>query len=96
MNILGRNASATVKDKVDELIQLYSNGQISQMRTAENLILNLINPDKRTLKAAIKRYNKSIEKFKQHEPLNKRLLEKSTIKMKPTQINEYLLDVLFY
>ena len=90
LNILGRNASANVKDKVDELIQLYSNGQISQMRTAENLIFNLINPDKRTLNAAIKRYNKSIEKIKQHEPLKQRLSKKST------QINEYLLDVLFF
>ena len=77
LNILGRNASAAVKDKVDELIQLYSNGQISQMRTAENLILKLINPDKRTLQAGIKQYGKTIEKFKQMEPLKQRLLKKT-------------------
>ena len=43
LTALGRNALASAKDKVDKIVNLYGDGKISQKRTAEKIILKLIN-----------------------------------------------------
>ena len=78
LNTISRNASKNVRDRVVDIINLYKEGKISQMQTAENILLKLLSGDGRTQKAGIQQYNKTIVKFKQQEPLKQRLEAKST------------------
>jgi len=78
LNTISRDASNNVRDRVVDIINLYKEGKISQMQTAENILLKLLSGDGRTQKAGIQQYNKTIEKFKQQEPLKQRLEAKST------------------
>ena len=78
LNTISRGASNNVRDRVVDIINLYKEGKISQMQTAENILLKLLSGDGRTQKAGIQQYNKTIVKFKQQEPLKQRLEAKST------------------
>ena len=50
LNTLGRNARADAVEKVKEVIKLYSESKVSQLSTAENMILDLLyNYKKKTL-----------------------------------------------
>ena len=50
LNTLGRNARADAVEKVNEVIKLYSESKVSQISTAENMILDLLyNYKKKTL-----------------------------------------------
>ena len=42
LSTLGRNARGETQEKVEEVIKLYSESKISQITTAENMILDLI------------------------------------------------------
>ena len=42
LNTLGRNARGDTEDKVNEVINLYREGKIPQVQTAENIIIDLI------------------------------------------------------
>ena len=63
---LGRNARGDAEDKVNEVINLYREGKIPQIQTAENIIIYLIYnmKNKRQQKSTTKRYDKLIEKHK--------------------------------
>ena len=79
---LGRNARGDAEDKVNEVINLYREGKIPQVQTAENIMIDLTYnmKNKRQQKSTTKRYDKLIEKHKTKEPLNKRLTQAKTIK----------------
>ena len=42
LNTLGRNARDETETKIKEVIKLYSEGRISQITTAENIIVDLL------------------------------------------------------
>ena len=69
LNTLGRNARGDAVEKVNEVIKLYSENKIKQIRTAGNLITDLIynmtNKKKQT--SITKRYDKLVEKHKTKE-----------------------------
>ena len=71
---LGRKAKGDITPEVAKVIELYNLGKISQVQTAENMILTLLNAKtERKLKSAIRKYNKLIGKHETQEPLNVRL-----------------------
>ena len=90
LSTLGRIARGDAEAKVNEVITLYREGKISQISTAENIIIDLIYnmKNKRQQKTTTKRYDKLIAKHKMKEPLNKRLTQ-STIK-------PFIIDVILY
>ena len=53
LNTLGRNARGDAVEKVSEVIKLYRDAKVSQISTAENMILELIYNGK-------KKHNKNI------------------------------------
>jgi hypothetical protein len=75
LTTLGRIARGDAEAQVNEVITLYREGKISQIQTAENIIVDLIYnmKNKRQQKTTTKRYDKLIAKHKTKEPLNKRL-----------------------
>jgi len=58
LTYLGSNAKGDIKDKVNNLIKLYSEGKITQIQTAENIILKLTSTDAKIQKSGIKQYDK--------------------------------------
>ena len=67
--------------KVDKIIELYSQSKISQVQTAENIINKLTaSKTEKEQKSAFKKYDKIVNKYKENEPFNKRLVEKKQIK----------------
>ena len=51
LNTLGRNARGDAVEQINEVIKLYSESKVSQISTAENMILELIyNDEKNTTK----------------------------------------------
>jgi len=91
LTTLGRIARGDTEAKVNEVITLYREGNISQIQTAENIIVDLIYnmKNKRQQKTTTKRYDKLIAKHKTKEPLNKRLTQSKTIK-------PFIIDVILY
>ena len=67
---LGRIARGDTEDKVNEVINLYREGKIPQVQTAENIIIDLIYnmKNKRQQKTTTKRYDKIIAKHTTKEP----------------------------
>ena len=90
LSTLGRNARGETQEKVEEVIKLYSESKISQITTAENMILDLILSENiRQQKATAKKYEKFITKHKTKELLNKRLTQSKTVK-------PFIIDVILY
>ncbi len=73
LSSLGRRAQHDVKEKVDNIVNLYTDRKISQIRTAENLITKLLSSDSKIKARGIKEYDKKIEKFQEQEPLKDRV-----------------------
>ena len=65
---------ATVKG-VEEIIKLYTERNISNVATAENLIKGLTSDDKRTYEKAFQKYKDNINKFKEAKPIKERIAE---------------------
>ena len=75
--MLGRKAKGEATPKVAKIIELYNLGIISQVETAENNIIKLINAKtEKQRNSAFKQYDKIIDKHETKEPLSKRLFEK--------------------
>ena len=94
-----KTASGDTKIQIDNIITLYSDGRISQLPTAINLIDGLTTTDKRKHKAGIKRYTKEISKHETQQPLKHRLREKQAVRIQKLQESnqkEYLIDVFLY
>ena len=62
-------AKSDVKDKVNDIIQLYTIRKISNIQTARNVLDKLTASNKNTVKAGIRIYDKTVEKYKEAEPL---------------------------
>ena len=78
---LGRRAKGEATPKVNKIITLYNQSKIYQLQTAENIIIKLITAKTgKQQKSTLKQYEQLIEKHKNKEPLNKRLVEKKQIK----------------
>ena len=66
LNTLGRNARGDAVEKVNEVIKLYKDGKVSQISTAENMILNLIynTKNQRQQKATTKKMKNLLQNIK--------------------------------
>ena len=70
---LGRRANGQATPKVNKIITLYDQSKISQLQTAENMIIKLITAKtEKQQKSILKQYDKLIDKHKNKEPLNKK------------------------
>ena len=61
---LGRRAKGEATPKVNKIITFYNQPKISQLQTAENIIIKLITAKtEKEQKAAFKKYDKVVEKY---------------------------------
>ena len=67
------NSKADIKDNVKTIVQLYKDRTISNLTTAENMIINLRTIRPSTKIKTMKQYEKLINKYQQNEPLNVRM-----------------------
>ena len=67
------NSKADIKDNVKTIVQLYKDRKISNLTTAENMIINLRTIRPSTKIKTMKQYEKLINKYQQNEPLNVRM-----------------------
>jgi hypothetical protein len=74
---LGRNGSNEEdKTKIERLINLYGDRKISQVTTAEKMIIALVKADTpRKQRAVNKKYDKLIDKYNDMAPLSVRVAE---------------------
>ena len=84
--MLGRKAKGQITPKVLNIITLYTQGKISQVETAENIIIKLTGAKTEKQQTTVfKQYDKLVAKHESKEPLNKRLAEKKEIKVVKTK-----------
>lgn len=77
LTMLGRRAKGQITPKVSNIITLCNQGKISQVETAENMIIKLTAAKTEKQQTSVfKQYDKLITKHETKEPLNKRLAEK--------------------
>ena len=69
----GRGATANVKGRVEQVINLYQDRKISQRETAISLINGLMSENKRTVNATIKRLDNKFEGIEARKPLSERI-----------------------
>jgi hypothetical protein len=62
-------AKNDVKDKVNDLIRLYTIRKISNIQTVRHVLDKLTASNKNTVKAGVRLYDKTVEKYKDAEPL---------------------------
>ena len=67
------NSKVDIKDNVKTIVQLYKDRKISNLTTAENMIMNLRTMRPSTKNKTMKQYDKLIEKYQHNEPLNVRM-----------------------
>ena len=67
------NSKSDIKDNVKTIVQLYKDRKISNLTTAENMIINLRTIRPSTKIKTMKQYDKLIQKYQQNEPLNVRM-----------------------
>ena len=73
------NSKTSIKDNVKTLVQLYKDRKISNLTTAENMIIKLRTIQPSTQNKIMKQYDKMIQKYQQNEPLNVRMKVNKTI-----------------
>ena len=67
------NAKADVKPYVSNIVDMYKDRKISNITTAENMILKLRTIQASTKNKVLKQYDKLIKKYENNEPLNVRM-----------------------
>ena len=77
---LGRNARGEATPLVSKLIELYNSRNISQERTVEKPIIQLISKDPKIRKSGFKEAEKIISKYQNVEPITHRMKQKMIIK----------------
>ena len=86
--------------KVNEVIRLFEERKITQNTTAQKIIKGLLSPKPAEYQKALTQYKENIDKWKENEPLNKRMAgakEENKRKQKENQKEKrYLIDFLFY
>ena len=90
----------TKQKKVNEVIRLFEERKITQNTTAQKLIKGLLSPKPAEYQKALTQYKENIDKWKENEPLNRRMAgakEENKRKQKENQKEKrYLIDFLFY
>ncbi len=84
---LGRRAKGDATPKVGKILELYNLRKISQVQTAENVILKLISKDEKEQKKGFKQANKIITKYHEVASLSHRLKQKTTVRIEDKVIN---------
>ena len=67
------NSKVDIKDNIKTIIQMYEDRKISNITTAENMILQLRTFKPSTRDKTMKQYDKLVAKYQQNEPLNVRM-----------------------
>ncbi len=67
------NAKADIKPYVSNIVDTYKDRKISNITTAENMILKLRTIQASTKNKVLKQYDKLIKKYENNEPLNVRM-----------------------
>ena len=67
------NSKVDIKDNVKTIVQLYKDRKISNLTTAENMMIKLRTFQPSTQNKIMKQYDKLIQKYQQNEPLNVRM-----------------------
>ena len=78
---LGRRAKGDATPKVGKILELYNLRKISQVQTAENVILKLVSKDEKEQKRGFKMADKIITKYHEVAPLSHRLKQKTTVRI---------------
>lgn len=67
--------STTTLQKVNKLVDLYEDRKISQLDTALNLIMDITSRNDKPQKKALKKYEKTVEKYENIKPISERMAE---------------------
>ena len=82
LKTLGKKARGDAIPKVNQIIELYSLRKISQVQTAENMIMNFVKSNtEKQQKSVNTKFDKLIEKHTEIEPLTHRLRQKTNEKI---------------
>ena len=76
------DTTKATQKKIDEIIKLYTERNISNVATTENLIKGLTSANKKIYDKAFQKYKNSIQKFKETKPLRERMAESKKKKQK--------------
>ena len=100
MNEETQKLNNTKTKKVNEVIRLFEERKITQNTTAQKLIKGLLSPKPAEYQKALTQYKENIDKWKENEPLNKRMAsakDENKRKRKENQKEKlYLIDFLLY
>ena len=85
-----------VKKRVNNIINLYNERKIYNVKTALNLLNQLTDKKKKNVDIGIKRYNEALQKFQNAEPLDARRqrIRQEKVERKVTERNEKFKDAL--
>jgi uncharacterized protein Yka (UPF0111/DUF47 family) len=84
------SVTGETKNKTDKLIDLYSQGKVSQLRSIMNIILSLNSNDEKLKKKGLKDYNKKIQKFENNLPLAERLANQKIKRIQTKSVNKII------
>ena len=82
--------------KVNEVIRLFEERKITQNTTAQKLIKGLLSPKPAEYQKALTQYKENIDKWKENEPLNKRMASAKEENKRKQKEKRYLIDFLLY
>ena len=83
-------------EKVNEVIRLFEERKITQNTTAQKLIKGLLSPKPAEYQKALTQYKENIDKWKDNEPLNKRMASAKEENKRKHKKKRYLIDFLLY
>ena len=86
----------TKQKKVNEVIRLFEERKITQNTTAQKLIKGLLSPKPAEYQKALTQYKENIDKWKENEPLNKRMASAKEENKRKQKKKRYLIDFLLY
>ena len=86
----------TKQKKVNEVIRLFEERKITQNTTAQKLIKGLLSPKPAEYQKALTQYKEKIDKWKENEPLNKRMASAKEENKRKQKRKQYTIDFLLY
>ena len=88
--------NTTKKKKVNEVIRHFEERKITQNTTAQKLIKGLLSPKPAEYQKALTQYKENIDKWKENEPLNKRMASAKEENKRKQKKKRYTIDFLLY
>ena len=79
-----------------KLLDFFEERKITQNTTAQKLIKGLLSPKPAEYQKALTQYKENIDKWKENEPLNKRMASAKEESKRKQKKKRYLIDFLFY